>query len=445
MRLDTSQHMHLSQEMRLSPRIIQAMEILQLSTVALLERLDAELQSNPVLEIEENTDSSEADVLDDVDRGEEDMIITDGGNNSDDFERLDMMTREYGEEFVGESMPLASRRQSSGEADPKMEAMANTPDRTDTLRDDLHNQWMFVEMSDEIREAGKIIIDAIDDDGYLRTSLEELSGISEPPVDPEAMRTALDLIQELEPVGVGARDLRECLMLQLAAFAEEGRDVALEMQLVVSFLREIEMNHLPQISKRTGRSIEDIKKAIENISHLDPHPGLLVGGPSAPVIHPDVIVELSDEGHVMVIVSDDHLPHLAVSDYYVEQSRDRAQDVSTRKFLKKNIRSGRWLIEAVAQRRRTLRRVTEEVFVVQRDFLDEGREALRPLPMADIAEKVGVHVATVSRAVADKYVQTPQGIFPLRMFFSGGTNPHGMPIPTCSARERGRYWVRTRT
>jgi RNA polymerase sigma-54 factor len=140
-----------------------------------------------------------------------------------------------------------------------------------------------------------------------------------------------------------------------------------------------------------------------------------------PAIHPDVIVEVEDDGRVFVIVSDDHLPHLAISDYYVEKSRDRSEEVSTRKFLRKNIRSGRWLIEAVAQRRRTLLRVTEEVFRVQREFLDEGREALKPLPMADIAGKVGVHVATVSRAVADKYVQTPQGIFPLRMFFSGGT------------------------
>ena len=406
----------------MSPRIIQAMEILQLTTPALLERLDSELQSNPVLEVEESTGESTEEVMDEPDRGELDMVVDEKGNNSEDFERLEILSREYGEDVAGESAPMVFRsRLSSGDPDQKMEAMANAPASENSLISSLHDQWLFMAEEGDIDRAGRLIIDSIDEDGYLRIDLDILGMEANPPVGPEVMNQALHLVQSLEPVGIGARNLRECLLLQLAKLSEDGLNVGLELQLVTSFLKEIEMNHLPQIARRVGRTLDEIKKALENIAHLDPHPGLTVSGTTAPAIRPDVIVELDDNGNVCVLVSDDYLPHLVISDYYVQQSRDRSQDVATRKFLRKNIRSGRWLIEAVEQRKHTLRRVTEEVFKVQRDFLDHGHQALRPLPMADIAEKVGVHVATVSRAVSDKYVQTDRGIFPIRMFFSGGT------------------------
>lgn len=408
--------------MRLSPRIIQAMEILQLNVLALEERIDAELQSNPALEIQENEESSEEIETDDWDdRGERALVVADEGDNSDDFGRLDSMTREYGDDFFSESSPAPFRPRYGGDGDPKMEAMANTAAPEETLNENLHRQWMFTDTDEDLIWIGRAIIDAIAEDGYLRTGLDEIAASLEPPPPPEKLQEALNLVQKLEPVGVGARDLRECLLLQLAAAAEAGADVYLEMQLVGSFLREIEMNHLPLIARRTGRTIEEIKAAIGNIARLDPRPGLQVGQSGSPAIYPDAVVEVDDDGAIVVSIGDGRLPPLTISEYCLEKARDKTVDSSTRKFLKKNIRSGRWIVEAIAQRRRTLGRVIQEVFAVQRDFLDEGREALKPLPMADIAEKVGVHVATVSRAVADKYVQTPQGIFPLRMFFSGGT------------------------
>jgi len=210
-------------------------------------------------------------------------------------------------------------------------------------------------------------------------------------------------------------------MIQLAAEAQTGRDVSLEMELARRFLRDIEMNRLPQIAKRTGRTLEQIKAAIESISHLNPRPGTLIGQHAVPVILPDVIVRFDEHGELVVFMPESNSPQLYVSKAYRKMVRDRGVDRGARQFLRNNIRSAQWLISAIEQRRETVLRVVVEVFKVQRDFLDHGREALKPLPMADVAEKVGVHVATVSRAVAGKYVDTPRGIFPLRMFFSGGT------------------------
>jgi len=231
----------------------------------------------------------------------------------------------------------------------------------------------------------------------------------------------LKAVQNLEPPGVGARDLKECLLLQLDAEGATGRDVSLEKELVHRFLRDIEMNRLPQIAKRTGRNIEQVKGAIENLSRLNSRPGALVGQRTAPVIAPEVTVEVAPGGETKVSMSDGNQPTLYISKTYRKLARDRNTDPQTRQFVQKSIRSAQWLIGAIEQRRKTVRRVVEEVFRVQRRFLEEGQQALKPLPMAEVANKVGVHVATVSRAVAGKYVQTPRGIYPLRMFFSGGT------------------------
>ncbi|MCD6303598.1 MAG: RNA polymerase factor sigma-54, partial [Planctomycetes bacterium] len=395
---------------------------LQLPMPALQERIDAELQSNPVLELKEAASDEEAppaepDYADD--RGEQPLVVDDSNGNQEDFQRLAEFEDEYGPELIQPDGPYYSRR--SDDRDPKMEAMANTPAPGESLNEHLLGQWAFVEADDAVKAAGRLIINFIEDDGYLRTDLEELPHRTNEPVTMEALTEALRRIQQLDPTGVGARDLAECLLIQLRAEAAAGRDVSLETQIVSRHLRDVAMNRLPQIAKKTGRSVEEIKSAIENILRLNPSPGHLVGGRTVPVISPDAFVDIDDNGEVVVEMADGNSPRLRISRSYRRLVRNRKIGRDAKKFLQDNIRSAQWLISAIRQRRQTVRRVIEEVFKVQRDFLEHGREALKPLPMADVARKVGVHVATVSRAVAGKHVQTPRGIFPLRMFFSGGT------------------------
>ncbi len=399
--------------------MIQAMEILQLPIMALQERIDAELESNPVLEMrDDGVDEQAAPVIEDegTDRGEQAMVVQEKGDGVDDFQRLDEFSSEYGQD-LGDYGPAVS---SDGERDRKMDAMANTPAPAMSLDEHMLNQWAFIEADPAVKAAGELIIQNISDDGYLRVTLEELAQQTQPPLPLESLRAAWALVKTLEPLGVGAADLRECLLIQLGAVAAAGKDVTLETELVCHYLRDVEMNRLPLIARRTGKSIEQIKRAIENIGHLNPRPGLLVGEHTAPIITPDVIVDIDDRGELVVTMPDGNVPSLYVSKAYRKMARDRGVDKKARQFVQRNIRSAQWLMSAIQQRQNTVRRVVEEVFAVQREFLEQGPEALKPLPMGDVAAKVGVHVATVSRAVAGKYVQTPRGIYPLRMFFSGG-------------------------
>ena len=409
--------------MKLSPRIIQAMEILQLPMIALQERIDAEMMSNPVLEMQqaETDEPAPSDDTEVPDRGEKDLVIADGaGQQADDFERLSAFTDEYGMEFINSEVPQ-HRKAPTGERDRKLDAMANAPAPAQSLNEYLHDQWRFVEVDRPIAEAGRLIIDEIDDDGYCRTPLEEIAAAAESTIDMPQFHKALRLVQRLDPTGVGARNLKECMAIQLAAQADSGHDVSVELTLVQRHLHDIEMNRLPQIERRSGYTIDQINRAIENLSHLNPRPGSLISSRTVPIIMPDVIVDVDEEGNVFVMMADGNAPRLGISEDYRQIARNKRTDREARQFLRNNIRSAQWLVGAIQQRRHTIRRVAEEVFQVQGEFLERGNEALKPLPMAVVAERVGVHVATVSRAVAGKYAQTPRGIFPLRMFFSGGT------------------------
>ncbi|MFP4105905.1 MAG: RNA polymerase factor sigma-54 [Phycisphaerae bacterium] len=427
MRLDTSQQLQLSQQMKLAPRIIQAMEILQLPMMALQERIDQEMEANPVLEMSETPDEQE--VVEPVQeeepelRGERDLVVDDDHGNSEDFSRLSDYEDEFGQENLYETAIPTGPSSSGGveASNAKMEAMANTADRGQTLNEYLLDQWRFVEVDEETRRLGELIINNLEDDGYLRTRLDELAAGSDLETTEQQLEDTLGIVQTLDPTGIAARDLKECLHLQLQAAAASGAQVGLEMELVLRYLRDIEMNRLPRIAKRTGKSMEEIKQGIDNLSRLNPRPGLLIGERSVPIVSPDVIVELDEDDQIVVRMADGNTPNLYISDTYKKLAKLRSTDPKARKYLRRNIRSADWLIGAIEQRRDTVYRVVKEVFKVQREFLEHGTEALKPLPMADVAEKVEVHVATVSRAVSGKYVQTPKGIFPLRMFFSGGT------------------------
>jgi RNA polymerase sigma-54 factor len=420
----------------LTPRMIQSMEILQLPLAALEERIEQELQNNPVLEFGEG--ETEPEVIADSDpndarkqeftEDERPLTVKENSDQSEDFERLAKLS-EYleNEEFFTNG---ASHRQTSsydGERDKKLDAMNNTAARSVTLAEHLMGQWAFVECSPSVRRAGEELIKYIDPEGYFRADSEQVRKDSKDPISAEDLMEALKLVQTLDPAGVGARTLQECLLIQLDALRQEpetsqGHDFDLERALITEHLKDLEMNRYPQISKKLGRPIEDLKAAVKRLGRLHPYPGKQIGGDEAHAIIPDAIIYYDEENDKYEIeMANDPAPSLFISGMYRKWLKNRTCDKKTREFLANNVRNARWLIESIEQRKSTIMRVIRAVVDAQREFFDKGPEFLRPLPMISVADQLGIHVATVSRAVSEKWIQSPRGIFPLRRFFSGGT------------------------
>ncbi len=228
----------------------------------------------------------------------------------------------------------------------------------------------------------------------------------------------MKLVQKLDPPGVGARDSKECLLLQVNS---ETPHHDLVRMLILHHMEDIAHNRLPVIQKRTGFDIPTIQAAIEVLKHLNPKPGGRFMAESIPYVVPDIIVERKDDGEYDIRLVDDWLPNVYISRRCVEMYKDKQGDPQAKEWLKKKIQSAQWLLDSIEQRRGTVLKVTRAIIQHQRAFLDQGPEHIEPLKMQQIADQVGVHVTTVSRAVDDKWVQTPRGIFPLKRFFGGGT------------------------
>jgi len=411
--------MRLEQRMVLAPRMIQSMEILQLPILALQERIEQELNSNPVLEIEEpsnpeETQSEEQQPEDDI--NEKDLVVNTDNDKVEDFERLDSLDDDF-KSYMSEAGSFGARRRTE-EPDGKLEALKNTAAPSQSLHEYLAEQWRLVEGEEPVKKAGNMIIDYIDDRGYLTIRLEQLHNKDRADFTLDDLKHALELVQRLEPAGIGARDLKECLLIQMA---QDGQDMTFEARLVAEYMDELLDNRLPDIAKKMKCSIEEVNRAIVRLSRLDTSPGLQVGRSQNHPVTADVIVEsIDDSPEYFVRLADSNLPTLRISDYYAKMFRDSSVNEKTKKFLQTNIRSAKWIIDAIEQRKNTLLKVAKAVVKYQKEFFDKGDLYLRPLPMAKVAEDVGVHLATVSRAVAGKYIQCSWGILPLRKFFSGG-------------------------
>ena len=406
--------------MVLAPRMIQSMEILQLPILALQERIEQELNNNPVLEIEEpanpeEAQSAEQQPQDDI--NEKDLVVNTDNNKVEDFERLDSLDDDF-KSYMSEAGSFHPRPRTD-ERDGKLEAIKNTAAPSQSLHEYLAEQWGLVEVEEPVKAAGDVIIDYIDDRGYLTVRLEQLHNKDKHDFTLEHLKQALELVQKLEPSGVGARDLKECLLIQMA---QSGEDMSFEARIVAEYMHELLENRLPDIAKKMDCSIEEVNRAIVRMSKFDTSPGLQVGRSQNYPVTADVIVEsIDDSPEYSVRLADSNLPPLRISNYYAKMSKDPGVSEKTKKFLQINIRSAKWIIDAIEQLKSTLLKVARAVVKHQKEFFDKGDLYLRPLPMAKVAEDVGVHLATVSRAVAGKYVRCSRGILPLRKFFSGGT------------------------
>jgi RNA polymerase sigma-54 factor len=471
MRFDAFQQMRMGQHMKLAPQMIQSMEILQMNLAELSERIEQELESNATLEIaepegdaqagagEQAEDAPERETEGDTlgeDGADDDFTPTlDGGETTseereptmgdasgqEDFERLEAFEQENPDAAENNFDDRVSEREyeapaTPGEAgeDAKSQAMASAPSRDASIGEQLLEQWGLVDVRPELRAPGAWIIGFIEDDGYLRTPLETIierapAQLREPATGaPERFARALQAVQlMLEPAGLGARDTRECLLLQIDARAPEAdereeRAWSLARAIVDAHLDDLKNNRLPRIAARLGVETDEVKRALLKLRQLRLNPGRELTSQSAPGIVPDAIVQYDpDRDRYYAYINDRRLPNLRINEEYARLAKDKGAPKPTREFLKVNLGNAQFLLDAIAQRNRTLLRVLEAVVDAQRDFFDYGPQAIRPLPMTKVAEQLGIHVATVSRAVAEKYIQTPRGVVALRRFFTGGT------------------------
>ena len=402
----------MQQRMILAPQIIQSIEILQLPAMALQERISQELLENPALEVEEVEPDEEGERPDTpADRKAEERVA-----EGEDFAKLDNLSDVYQDYFW-----QSASRPAPGDKDEKLEALANTPGPPPTLEDYLFEQIQFLDMDTELRRVMEFLVRNLRPDGYLGAPLEYLAAAMDDPPGEELARDALAALQELDPAGVGARDLRECLLLQLHAM---GGGDGLVGALIRDHLEDIRMNRYPKISRDTGAGIEQVKEAVAAIRELDPFPGRAYDTATSPYVTPDVIVEYVDSRYE-VSLNDRLVPHLRVSQMYRDIMRDSGEDKDARDYIRQKIDSARWFIDSIHQRRSTLLKVAEEIVSAQQDFFEQGLGRLRPLKMQEVADATGVHVTTVSRAIRRKYAQTPRGVFALKFFFTGGVRTAG--------------------
>ncbi len=414
----------LQQQQRLTPQLIQAMDILQLNAMALEGRISQELDANPALETAAGEDErlearpqSEREPAGD-ERPEQMMDLKENGE--EDFARLENLVREY-DWIDDESAYRGTRSQAraSEEADMKMDAMANTASRPVSLQEFLLEQWSLVDLDPEARRLGVAIIGQIADTGRLEATLEDIGASLQPQPTICQLQDALARVQQLDPPGVGGRDIKETLLLQLEFLPGETE---IERQIIEHHLEDLQKNRLPKIAKALDVEIDEVKDALETIRRLRLHPGHGVVEYNAPRVVPDLIVEYNeDEDRYEVRLARGNQRELRISPEFrraLEASRD---DKAARDFIKKKIEAAAAIIDAIRYRKDRLLEVGKAVVEAQRDFLDQGEQHMHILRMSELAQRFECDPSTISRTVDEKWIQTPRGIYPLRRFFTGGT------------------------
>ncbi|MEW6026053.1 MAG: RNA polymerase factor sigma-54 [Planctomycetota bacterium] len=395
-------HPRMEQRLKLSFQQIQNMDILLLPALELTERIYQELEQNPTLEI---SDEAEPTVSEDketppVQVPEQPPVDADSPETVVDV--LDQ-----------EREPSYSQYWNRGEVmDAKIEAMQNTPDRPESLQDYLYFQFLLMELSEEMKALGKDIIYNIDDNGFLKTPVEGIAQAHN--VSAETVESALQIIRKLDPPGAGSKNLAEYLLMQLP---EDDKNSKLKRLLIGRYFDQLQPYKLPALAKTLNKPLEDIQKAVDEIKMLNPHPSAGFSSENIPYIMPDVII-VKIEDNYEIKVQSEYFPSLVISRHYQELLADKNTDDRARNFIRDKINAARGLLQAIQLRKITLREVARQIIFFQRDFFDNGIKHLKPLMMKEVAVKLGVHLSTISRVLANKYVQTPHGLFSMKFFFS---------------------------
>jgi RNA polymerase sigma-54 factor len=415
MAFDTKLRMLQTQRMIMTPMLQQAISLLQLSRLELVQELRQQLEQNPVLE-ETLEEIAEAQLT-------QEAPETEGPEPEPPAAETAEETRaERIEEFDWESyLQDASdyRPQLPREDLERFDAELHLT-KPRSLQDHLLFQLHLSTSDLDLLQLGTLLIGNLDESGYLKDSLESVGAAVG--VEPQRLEEALRLIQSFEPTGVGARDLRECLLLQLESRPDQH---PLAKELIRSHLTELEGRQWERLADKLGVSPREIQAAVGFITTLEPKPGRTFGTEDPRYITPDVYIVKVDDRFI-VVLNDDGLPRLRISPYYRSLLANKAGNGrEVREYLEGRMRSALWLIRSIEQRQRTLYKVADSLVKFQRKFLEEGITALRPLTLKEVAEDIGMHESTVSRVTTNKYIHTPQGLFELKYFFHRGVPATG--------------------
>ena len=400
------QRQSLALQQVLSPQLQQSLLILQTPLLELRNLVQQEMETNPVLE--ELPEDSGANEPSEAEASADE-------NFKDEFEKLASLDEEWRDYMAQSASSNFDGRRGSKEADEKRQFLFDSIPVQETLQQNLIAQLNQTVLSADDRKAAELIIGNIDDDGFLQSTTEEMalnSGIPQ-----EDFERVIGLIQTFYPAGVGARDLRECLLIQLG---RQGKEHSLEHRIVSEHMDDLGKHRFVEIARRMAIGPDDVQKAADNIARLNPRPGQIFAAAPQNYVLPDVVVEKVD-GEYQISFNNEQIPHLRISNLYKDiiASGD-AQTSDVKDYIRDKIRSGKFLIRSIHQRQQTIMNIAQQIVSRQRDFLEHGPSHLKPMTMAEVAEAVGVHETTVSRAVSGKYMATPQGVFEMKYFFTGG-------------------------
>src|SRR6476661_6614142 len=413
----------LAQKLILTPSLQQAIKLLPMSTLELADLLNQEVVENPLLEEVPTEELAAVEQTPQEKEGGEDKTK----EKSDPWDDADY---EY---FFGDYLDDGYRPRAPQEV-KELPPIENTLSTSSSLSD--HLMWQLSMQTDDplTREIGTAIVGNLDDDGALVASLEELASMG--PWPAADVERALRLVQSFDPTGVAARDLQECLLLQLRHLGLENTPTE---KIVTEHLRLLQNHQVPEIARKMAMSIEDLKEHIEIIRHLDPKPGSRYNPSQSQYVIPDVYVVKVEDQYVAML-NEDGLPQMRISPVYrrlLDKSAENTDE--TRAYVKDKFRSALWLIKSVEQRQKTIHKVATSIINFQRDFLDHGIEHLRPLVLRDVANDIGMHESTVSRVVTNKYMHTPQGVFEMKYFFhSGIASSYGEAVSSVTIKQRIR-------
>ncbi len=418
----------------MTPSLQQAIKLLQLSKLELQEVLNQELLENPLLEEtaeEAKTEEPEAETTDQKTDAEEDQKKQETKEKEkDSFEEIDYDA--YFQDYI--EYGYNPRMSEEHEEFP----IENTLTRPPNLTDHLTWQLSMSDASPRIKEIGAFIIGNIDEDGYLRATSEEITAAG--PYEPEEVEKAVKAIQSLDPIGVGARDLRECLLLQLE-FLEIDEPL---VEIVIRDHWDMFMQrHFVQLAKVLAIDMKALEGLVEIIKHLDPKPGRKYSSERAIYVEPDVYVQKVGDEYIIVL-NEDGMPKLRINSSYrsMLNSMDSKSDGETVNYIKDKIRSAVWLIKSLDQRQRTIYKVAESIVKHQREFLEKGIDYLRPLVLRDVADDIQMHESTVSRVVSNKYMHTPRGLFLMKYFFHSGIDSEtGEDISSLTVKKKIQSFI----